>query len=136
MENPVHRQVGEIAFGDTDASGWMHFPNIFKYVEAAEHAFLRSREILVFDRAEGGWPRVKVGCDYKRPFRCGDQFEVLLAISRINASSLAWTFEVLNAGGEIAAFGSMTNVRVDHEGKPILISEDERAKLNRGIHLA
>ena len=136
MENPVHRQVGEIAFGDTDASGWMHFPNIFKYVEAAEHAFLRSREILVFDRAEGGWPRVKVGCDYKRPFRCGDQFEVLLAISRINASSVAWTFEVLNAGGEIAAFGSMTNVRVDHEGKPILISEDERAKLNRGIHLA
>lgn len=136
MENPVHRQAGEIAFGDTDASGWMHFPNIFKYVEAAEHAFLRSREILVFDRAEGGWPRVKVGCDYKRPFRCGDQFEVLLAIARINASSVAWTFEVLNAGGEIAAFGSMTNVRVDHEGKPILISEDERAKLNRGIHLA
>ncbi len=129
MENPVHRQAGEIAFGDTDASGWMHFPNIFKYVEAAEHAFLRSRGILVFDRAQGGWPRVKVSCDYKRPFRCGDSFEVLLEISRIGASSLTWNFQVLNAAGEIAAFGSMTNVRVDHEGRPALISEVDRAKL-------
>jgi acyl-CoA thioester hydrolase len=136
MENPVHRQAGVIAFGDTDASGWMHFPNVFKYVEEAEHAFLRSRKVLVFDRAGGGWPRVKVACDYKRPFQCGDRFEVLLAISRVGASSVTWTFEVLNAAGEIAAFGSMTNVRVDHEGKPTPISEEERDKLERGIHPA
>lgn len=125
-----------IAFGDTDASGWMHFPNIFRYVEHAEHDFLRSREIMVFDRAQGGWPRVKVSCEYKRPFLTGDRFEVLLAISRIGASSLVWDFEVLNANGEVAAFGSMTNVRVDHEGKPTLISEEDRGKLERGIHPA
>ena len=34
MEVPLHRQACEVAFGDTDASGWMHFPNIFLYVEA------------------------------------------------------------------------------------------------------
>ncbi|MES2474409.1 MAG: thioesterase family protein [Verrucomicrobiota bacterium] len=134
MENPVHRQAGEIVFSDTDASGWMHFPNIFKHVETAEHAFLRSQGILVFDRAEGGWPRVKVSCDYKRPFLAGDRFEILLAISRIGASSITWEFQVLNAAGEIAAFGSMTNVRVDHEGRPKLISDEERAKLEREIH--
>ena len=136
MENPVHRQAGEIAFGDTDASGWMHFPNIFKYVEAAEHAFLRSRGILVFDRLQGGWPRVKVSCDYKRPFQCGDGYEILLSISRIGASSVTWDFEVLNTAGETAAFGCMTNVRVDHEGIPKLISEEERGKLESGIHPA
>ena len=129
MENPVYRQAGKIAFGDTDASGWMHFPQIFKYAEEAEHAFLRSRGVLVFDREKGGWPRVKVSCDYKRPFRCGDSFEVLLGIARISASSVTWNFEVVNAAGEIAAFGSMTNVRVDHEGRPKPISEDERAAL-------
>ncbi len=136
MENPVHRQAGVIAFGDTDASGWMHFPNVFKYVEAAEHAFLRSRGILVFDRAQGGWPRVKVGCEYKRPFLTGDSYEVLLGISRIGASSITWDFQVLNAAGEIAAFGSMTNVRVDHEGKPALITDEVRQQLERGIHSA
>lgn len=129
MENPLYRQAGEVAFGDTDASGWMHFPNVLKYVEIAEHAFLRSRGIVVFDRAEGGWPRVKISCDYKRPFLTGDRFEVLLAISRIGGSSVTWAFEVLNAAGEIAAFGSMTNVRVDHAGSPKPISEEERAAL-------
>lgn len=136
MENPVYRQAGEIGFSDTDASGWMHFPNVFKYVETAEHAYLRSRGILVFDRSEGGWPRVKVSCDYKRPFQCGDRYEILLEISRIGASSVAWNFEVLNAAGEIAAFGSMTNVRVDHDGRPKLISDEERQQLERGIHPA
>ncbi len=129
MENPVYRQAGEIAFADTDASGWMHFPNIFRYVEKAEHAFLRSRGILVFDRSVGGWPRVKVSCDYKRPFLTGDSFEVLLEIARLGASSITWNFEVLNAAGETAASGSMTNVRVSHEGKSVLISDEDRAKL-------
>jgi acyl-CoA thioester hydrolase len=129
MENPVHWQMGEIAFGDTDASGWMHFPNVFKYVEAAEHVFLRSRGVLVFDREQGGWPRVKVACDFKRPFQCGDKFEVLLEILRIGASSVMWNFEILNAAGEVAAFGSMTNVRVDREGRPQIISDEERAAL-------
>ena len=107
----------------------MHFPNIFKYVEAAEHQFLRSRGILVFDRSQGGWPRVKVSCDYKRPFQCGDSYEVLLSITRIGAASLTWSFEVLNAAGEVAALGSMTNVRVGHEGQATLISDAERELL-------
>ena len=129
MENPVHRQAGEIAFGDTDASGWMHFPNVFKYAEEAEHAFLRARGVLVFDREKGGWPRVKVACDFKRPFQCGDRFEVLLAISNIGSSSISWDFEIINAAGEIAAFGSMTNVRVDREGRPQEITAAERAAI-------
>ena len=114
----------------------MHFPSVFKYVEAAEHEFLRGRGVVVFDRNEGGWPRVKVSCEYKRPFLAGDQFDVLLGISKIGASSIAWDFQVLNAAGEVAAFGSMTNVRVDHQGKPVLISPDERQKLDHGIHPA
>ena len=133
MENPLHRHACEVAFGDTDASGWMHFPNIFRYVEAAEHEFLRTRGVLVFDRAQGGWPRVKVSCDFKRPLICGDRIEVQLAISRLGASSITWDLEVLNAAGETAAFGALTTVRVDHQGRPRLISDDERQKLEGGI---
>lgn len=70
-----------------------------------------------------------MGCEYKRPFQCGERFKVLSAISRIGASSVDWHFEVINAGGEVAAFGSMTNVRVDHEGRPQLLSATERAAL-------
>ena len=136
IENPLHRYAGIIAFGETDASGWMHFPNVFKYVEAAEHEYLRRQGVIVFDRNAGGWPRVKVSCEYKRPFLSGDRFEVLLGISRIGASSITWDFQVLNVAEEIAAFGSMTCVRVDHQGKPVLITDDERLKLGGGTHLA
>lgn len=133
MEAPLHRHACEVAFADTDASGWMHFPNIFRYFEEAEHAFLKSRGILVFDRSQGGWPRVKVSCDYKRPLHTGDRIEVQLAISRIGASSVTWNFEVLTASGDLAAFGSVTTVRVNHEGKPQLITDAERAQLERGL---
>jgi acyl-CoA thioester hydrolase len=136
MESPLHRHACEIAFGDTDASGWMHFPNIFRYFEEAEHAFLKSYGILVFDRAQGGWPRVKVSCEYKRPLLTGDRIEVLLAVSRVGASSVTWDFDALTISGDLAAFGSVTTVRVDHEGKTQLISDAERAVLERRLEPA
>jgi YbgC/YbaW family acyl-CoA thioester hydrolase len=130
MENPLHRESVEVAFGDTDASGWMHFPNIFRYVEAAEHAFLKSRGVLVFDRDQGGWPRVNVSCDFKKPLLSGARVEVQIGLTRLGTSSVTWQFEVYNTAGEIAAAGSMTNVRVDHQGRPREISPAERAALS------
>lgn len=129
MENPRHRYAALIAFADTDASGWMHFPTIFRHVEAAEHECLKSLGVLVFDRALGGWPRVNVACDYRKPLFAGDAIEVQLGIEKIGASSIVWAFEVINAQGEVAASGRMTNVRVDHVGKSQLISESERKAL-------
>jgi len=129
MDAPLHRYACEVAFGDTDASGWMHFPNVFLYAERAEHEFLKSRGVLVFDRALGGWPRVGVACDYRRPLLTGDRIEVRLAIRKIGTTSITWEFEVLTASGETAASGSMTNVRVDATGKPQAISAAERAAL-------
>ena len=129
MQAPVHRHACEVAFGDTDASGWMHFPNIFRYFEEAEHAFLKSRGVLVFDRSQGGWPRVKVSCDFKRPLLTGDRIEVLLEISKIGNSSVVWNFEVITATGELAAHGSVTTVRVNHEGCTQAISNEELTSL-------
>jgi YbgC/YbaW family acyl-CoA thioester hydrolase len=133
MDAPLHRHACEVAFGDTDASGWMHFSNIFRYVEAAEHAFLKSRGILVFEHTQGGWPRAKVACDYLRPLRDGNRIEVQLTISRIGSSSVCWNFEILTAAGECAAHGNMTTVRVDHTGCPQKIPAAERAALERGV---
>ena len=136
MEHPLHRHTRTVAFGDTDASGWMHFPNIFHYFEQAEHGFLRENGLLVFARDQGGWPRVKVSCDYMRPLLTGDAIEVQLAVSRVGASSVTWAFEVLTTSGDLAAYGSVTTVRVNPEGRPQLISATERAVLERGLQSA
>ena len=128
MENPLYRHAGEVSFRDTDASGWMHFSNIFNHVELAEHAFLRSLGLLVFDRNEGGWPRVKISCDFKRPLLCGDLIEVQLAIAAVGTSSVTWMFEVIS-GGELATAGSITTVRVNHQGRPQPLNDHERGQL-------
>jgi acyl-CoA thioester hydrolase len=129
MDDPLYRHASEVRFRDTDASGWMHFTNIFNHVEVAEHAFLRSRGLLVFDRSQGGWPRVKVACDYKRPLLCGERIEIQLAIAALGTSSVSWVFEVINAGGELAAAGGITTVRVNHLGHPQPLAANERLQL-------
>ncbi len=133
MENPLYRHASEVSFRDTDASGWVHFTNIFNHVELAEHAFLRSRGLLVFDRSQGGWPRVKVSCDFKRPLLCGDPIEVHLAIAAVGTSSVSWNFEIIRGPGELAAVGGITTVRVDHLGRPQPLNATERLELERGL---
>ena len=131
MENPCYTHPSRISFGDTDCSGWIHFPNIFRHVEEAEHAYFRSRGIPIISREEGGWPRVHVACDFKRPLHFEDEIEVLLGIERMGASSVSWIFEVVRAG-EVAAFGKVTTVRVDPSGKPVVIDEATRSALLPG----
>jgi acyl-CoA thioester hydrolase len=133
MDQPLYRHASEITFRDTDASGWMHFTNIFHHVEIAEHALLRALGLLVFDRNHGGWPRVKISCDYKHPLHCGDKIEVQLAIAAIGTSSVTWNFEVINAAGQTSALGSITTVRVDHLGQPRALDAAERTQLARGL---
>jgi acyl-CoA thioester hydrolase len=128
MLEPLHVHPAQVTFGDTDCSGWLHFPSIFRHVEEAEHAFLAGQGITIIDREQGGWPRVHVSCDFKRPLRFGDKIEVQLGIEKIGAASVSWVFEVLK-GDEVCAFGKMTTVRVDHEGKPFEIDSETRAKL-------
>ncbi len=128
MEHPLHRHRLIVPFGDTDASGWMHFPNVFRYVEAAEHEFLRSSGLLVFDRAQGGWPKVHVDCDYKRPLLTGDEIEVQLAVSRVGAAAVNWSFEVWKAG-ELSSSGTFVTVRVGNDGRPAEIDEPTRRAL-------
>lgn len=129
MEKPTYRHPSEIAFADTDASGKLHFLNAFRHVEAAEHAFLRSRGVPVFDREAGGWSRVQVWCDYQQPLGPGDAIVVVLAMTRIGTSSITWNFEIANAAGETAAHGSMTTVRVDPAGHSQQIAPAEHAAL-------
>ncbi len=130
MSEPAFLHRNRVTFADTDASGWVHFPKFFRFVEEAEHEFLRGRGLLIFDRAQGGWPRVRVSCDYLRPLVFGDEVETRLAIRGIGASSLTWGFEIANvASGAIVARGTMTTVRVDATGKPQAMDEATRKLL-------
>jgi YbgC/YbaW family acyl-CoA thioester hydrolase len=111
----------------------VHFSKILTYPERAEHDFLRKQGLDVFDRSKGGWPRVKVSCEYKRPLVFEEKIEVLLSLDHIGGTSLVWKFEIVKADGELAARGEMVTVKVGGSGEVTGITEVERNLLEGGV---
>src|SRR3954470_22798790 len=128
----VQRRVD---FCDTDLAGIVHFANFFRYMEAAEVAFLRARGLNVDLTWEGerlGFPRVSVHCDYKKPARFEDVLDIDVQIDRIGTKSVSFTFVFSRAGDELAR-GTMTSaccrVGPDHRIESIEIPPGIRARL-------
>ena len=132
MENIRHSYECEVAFADTDASGWVHFSKILQYPERAEHDFLEHSGLVVFDRSKGGWPRVRVVCDYMRPLTFQDRITVELAVGKVGSGSVTWLFRILKDDGKVAASGEMVTAKVNHEGMPTRLDDGERALLEGG----
>src|SRR4051812_43106379 len=56
-----------VEFADTDMAGIMHFSAFFRFMEAAEHALLRSLGLSVYSEINGEvvtFPRVAASCEY------------------------------------------------------------------------
>ncbi len=85
----------ELAFNETDMAGIAHFSNFFRWMEIAEHAFLKSVGIepVVQERDQfWGWPRVRASCEYHAPLRFGDRFEAHLFVKEIKQKSVVYFF--------------------------------------------
>lgn len=102
-----------VEFRDTDAAGIMHFSTFMTYMEESEHAFLRSLGLSVLDEEVDGnhlsWPRVSVQCDYQKPLRFEDEFDVQVSINRMGDKSITYQFRFV-CGGEAIAKGAITVV--------------------------
>lgn len=86
-----------VQFSETDMAGIVHFSNYYRYMEEAEHAWLRSLGLsIMFTQADGtviGWPRVRSSCTYEAPARYDDELEIRLSVSRKGVKSLTLEFE-------------------------------------------
>ena len=94
-----------VEFADTDMGGILHFASFFRYVEEAEHAFLRTRGLSVVQPHENGflsWPRVSAQCDYLSPARFGDVLNIRVEVSRIGSKSITYEFHITLGETEIA----------------------------------
>jgi acyl-CoA thioester hydrolase len=116
------RVMRRIEFADTDASGRAHFAAVLGHVEAAEHECLRRAGVPVGGE-DGGWPRVRVACDFLRPLAFGDEITVVLHPTPSGKSSVTWTFEILLLEN-VAARGEIVTVFVDPAGTPRAVPGD------------
>jgi acyl-CoA thioester hydrolase len=126
-----------VEFADTDMAGIMHFSAFFRFMEAAEHALLRSLGLSVFKEAGGEvitFPRVAASCEYHSPARCEEVLEIDVTVDRVGTKSVTYGFAFSHNGRDVAA-GKMTSVccRVPHGGTPVSIPipDEISAKLRK-----
>jgi YbgC/YbaW family acyl-CoA thioester hydrolase len=118
----VFRTSRRIEFADTDMAGIVHFANFFRFMEAAEQAFLRSRGLSVAFNWEGqpiGFPRVSASCDYLRPVRFEDVLEIRVQVAKVGCKSVSYDFEFylaenVVARGQVTAVCCRAAIRGEH----------------------
>ena len=102
-----------VEFADTDMARIVHFSRFFDFMEAAEHAFLRSilgdgRQVhFEHEGHEIGWPRGRVQCEFHSPARLGDLVDIRVRIVRKGSKSLTYRFD-LSVEGRRVATGHIT----------------------------
>jgi acyl-CoA thioester hydrolase len=124
MPTPFHT-TRFVEFADTDMAGIMHFSAFFRFMEAAEHALLRSLGLSVFKEIGGEvitFPRVAASCEYHSPARCEEVLEIEVTVDRVGTKSVTYGFKFSHNGRDVAT-GKMTSVccRVPHGGQPVSI---------------
>jgi YbgC/YbaW family acyl-CoA thioester hydrolase len=132
------RTTRRVEFGDTDMAGIAHFANFFRYMEAAETDFLLARGLSVAWEDGGqkfGFPRVSVGCDFRRPVRFRDVLEISVTVEEVGRKSVRYRFDFAHQGAEVAV-GRITAVccrnAPDRGIESIDIPAEVRQKLTAG----
>ncbi len=108
-----------VEFGETDMAGIVHFTNYFRYMEMAEHAFLRSIGLSV--HAENGgmvvsWPRIRAECQFRAPLTFEDEVEVHLTVRDKTDRTITYDFRLFEKGGRLVATGATTAICASIEG--------------------
>jgi len=102
-----------VEFAETDMAGIVHFSNFFRYMEMAEHEFLRSLGLSVHACIEGrvvAWPRIHAECSYQAPARFEDELEIVLSVRQKRTKSVTYDFSFLKDGEKRIATGTVTAV--------------------------
>ena len=112
-----HRR--RVEFFETDLAGIVHFSNYLRYMEMAEHDFLRSLGHSVNGKIDGrhhGWPRVHASCDYRAPLKFEDDVEVQVLLRTKRPRTLEYVHVLRRGHGDaapIVAVGRMIAVCVE-----------------------
>lgn len=93
-----------VQFSETDAAGIVHFSCFFRYLEDAEHELWRQAGLSIHtENSPIGWPRVAASCQYFRPLKFEQEFEVLIRIAHLTKRTITYEGTITRNGETIAA---------------------------------
>src|SRR5687767_5830133 len=92
-----------VQFSETDAAGLVHFSNFFRYFEDAEHQLWRDAGLSIHpEKSPIGWPRVAASCEFHRPLKFEEQFDIVVRVSEMTRRTIAYAGEITRNGERIA----------------------------------
>jgi acyl-CoA thioester hydrolase len=96
-----------VQFYETDVAGIVHFSWFFRYMEEAEHALWREAGLSIHPtQSDIGWPRVSASCDFHRPLRFEQEFDVDIRVTDVTKRTISYSC-VMTQDGQKIATGSL-----------------------------
>ncbi len=117
---------GRLDWAETDAAGIAHWTAVFRLVERAEAALFTA-----LDHAEvfGIAPRTDVAVRYRGPLRFNDEVVVELAVTKVGASTVRYSFLVSGPEG-VTAEGKLGACIIDPQTfASVRMSDELRERL-------
>jgi acyl-CoA thioester hydrolase len=106
------RYKRRVQFADTDLAGIVHFSNMFRYLDEAEHALWREAGLsIVQPGSDIGWPRLNAALEFRNPLRFEEEFEVWVRIAELKTRTIEYEFTLVR-GKSVIAVGTMTSICV------------------------
>jgi acyl-CoA thioester hydrolase len=99
-----YRLRRRVHFYEVDSAGIVHFSWFFRYMEEAEHALWRHAGLsIAAPGREVGFPRVSATCDYHRPLRFEDEFDVVIRVAAISEKTIRYACEMMRDETRVAS---------------------------------
>ena len=132
------KQKRKAVFSETDLAGIVHFASFFPYMEDCEHSFYRSLGYSVTEMTDDdgmpiGWPRIKVSCEYQKPLKFEEDFNIHLLVSEMTDKTISYEFNFFNNNDQLLAKGTVVVVcvRFSESGmKSVPIPDSIRKTIN------
>jgi YbgC/YbaW family acyl-CoA thioester hydrolase len=114
-----YRLKRRVQFYETDMAGIVHFSCFFRYMEEAEHAMWRDAGLSIADGGGLAWPRIEASCEYHRPLRFDDEFEVHLRIIGKDAQTIRYESVFTREGTRVATGRIAVRCATKRPGEPM-----------------
>ena len=123
----VERYGRKVNYYETDQMGVVHHSNYIRWMEEARVSFLEKIGIGYDKMEEDGIvsPVLSVNCDFKKPFKFGEEFLIELYVTSFDGIRLQLEYKIMK-DEELCVLGTSKHCFVDKNFRPMHLKKSAK----------